>query len=44
MENISLKIEGNFLRALEKVMKKHHYSTKTEFIRESIRDIDKTVN
>ena len=38
MESISLKIEGNFLKALEKVMAKHHYSTKTEFIRESIRD------
>ena len=38
MENISLKIEGNFLAAIEKVMKKHNYMTKTEFIRESIRD------
>ena len=24
--------------AIEKVMKKHHYTTKTEFVRESIRD------
>lgn len=38
MENISLKLETNFLRAIEKVMKKHNYTTKTEFIRESIRD------
>ena len=38
MENISLKLEKNFLLAIEKVMKKHHYSTKTEFVRESIRD------
>jgi len=38
MENISLKLESNFLRAIEKVMKKHNYMTKTEFIRESIRD------
>jgi len=38
MENISLKIEGNFLKAIEAVMKKHNYMTKTEFIRESIRD------
>lgn len=38
MENISLKIERNFLDAIEKVMKKHNYITKTEFIRESIRD------
>lgn len=38
MENISLKLERNFLSAIEKVMKKHNYMTKTEFIRESIRD------
>lgn len=38
MENISLKLERNFLQAIEKVMKKHNYMTKTEFIRESIRD------
>lgn len=38
MEHISLKLEENFLKAIEKVMKKHLYTTKTEFIRESIRD------
>lgn len=38
MENVSLKLEKNFLNAVEKVMKKHNYMTKTEFIRESIRD------
>ena len=38
MENVSLKIEGNFLQAIEKVMRKHNYMTKTEFIREAIRD------
>lgn len=38
MENISLKMESGFLQAIEKVMKKHNYTTKTEFIRESIRD------
>ena len=38
MENISLKLERNFLDAIEQVMKKHHYTTKTEFVRESIRD------
>lgn len=38
MESISLKLEENFLNAIEKVMKKHLYTTKTEFIRESIRD------
>jgi len=38
MENISLKIEGNFLKAIEAIMRKHNYITKTEFIREAIRD------
>jgi metal-responsive CopG/Arc/MetJ family transcriptional regulator len=38
MESVSLKLETNFLNAIEKVMKKHNYMTKTEFIRESIRD------
>lgn len=38
MENVSLKLETGFLQAIEKIMKKHNYMTKTEFIRESIRD------
>ena len=38
MESVSLKLEKNFLNAIEKVMKRHNYMTKTEFIRESIRD------
>ena len=38
MENISLKLEKAFLQELERIMKKHNYMTKTEFIRESIRD------
>jgi len=38
MENVSLKLEKNFLQAIAKVMKRHNYMTKTEFIRESIRD------
>jgi metal-responsive CopG/Arc/MetJ family transcriptional regulator len=38
MENVSLKIEGNFLKAIEKVMRRHNFMTKTEFIREAIRD------
>ncbi len=38
MENVSLKIEENFMNAINKVMKKHNYMTKTEFIREAIRD------
>ena len=38
MESVSLKLETNFLQAIEKIMRKHNYMTKTEFIRESIRD------
>lgn len=38
MESISLKMEAHFLQEIEKAMKKHNYSTKTEFIREAIRD------
>ena len=38
MENVSLKLERNFLNAIEKVMKKHNYMTKTEFSSESIRN------
>jgi len=36
--NISLKLEKSFLRVMKEVMKKHNYMTKTEFIREAIRD------
>jgi metal-responsive CopG/Arc/MetJ family transcriptional regulator len=38
MENVSLKMEENFMKAIVAVMKKHNYMTKTEFIREAIRD------
>ena len=38
MENVSLKLEENFLNAIERIMKKHNFMTKTEFIREAIRD------
>ena len=38
MESISLKLENTFLKDIESIMKKHRYSTKTEFIREAIRD------
>jgi len=43
MENISLKIEKNFMNAIKKVMKRHNYMTKAEFIRESIRDKIRTL-
>ncbi len=38
MESISLKLEPKFLSAISKIMKKYHYMTKTEFIREALRD------
>ena len=38
MESISLKLESEFLNDIENMMKKHRYTTKTEFIREAIRD------
>ena len=38
MESISLKLEMSFLKSIEKTMKIHKYTTKTEFIREAIRD------
>jgi len=38
MESISLKLENKFLKDIENTMKKHRYTTKTEFIREAIRD------
>jgi len=38
METISLKLENSFLHDIENVMKRHRYTTKTEFIREAIRD------
>ncbi|MBI2548444.1 hypothetical protein HYW21_03770 [Candidatus Woesearchaeota archaeon] len=38
METISVRFEENFIDDLEKVMKEHRYATKTEFIREAIRD------
>ena len=33
-----MKLEGEFLKDIQSIMKKHRYSTKTEFIREAIRD------
>ena len=38
MESVSLKLENEFLEDIENTMKKHRYTTKTEFIREAIRD------
>ncbi len=38
MEAVSIKLENCFLHDIEKTMKKFRYTTKTEFIREAIRD------
>ncbi len=38
METVSIKLEKDFAKDLQGVMRKHRYVTKTEFIREAIRD------
>jgi Arc/MetJ-type ribon-helix-helix transcriptional regulator len=38
MEPICIRFEDDFLKAMEIAMKKNRYSTKTEFIREAVRD------
>lgn len=38
METISLRLDTEFLKDIERAMKKHRYSTTTEFIREALRD------
>jgi len=38
MEHISIQLDTAIARQIEKDMKEFNYSTKTEFIRESIRD------
>jgi metal-responsive CopG/Arc/MetJ family transcriptional regulator len=38
MEPISVKLDERFLRRLEVFLRKHHYTTKAEFIREAIRE------
>jgi len=38
METVSLKMEESFMEDLERTMKKHRYTTKTEFIRDAIRN------
>ena len=38
MEAICIKIEDDFARDIEKAIKEHHYTTKTEFVREAMRD------
>lgn len=38
METVSLRLEEKFLQLIERIMKRRGYMTKTEFIREAIRD------
>ena len=38
METVSLKLDNLFLKDIQRSMKKHRYETKTEFIRQAIRD------
>ena len=38
MEAVCVKFEDKFLQDVEEAMKRHRYSTKTEFIREAVRD------
>tara|TARA_Y100000310_G_scaffold321445_1_gene379083 strand:+ start:1627 stop:1881 length:255 start_codon:yes stop_codon:yes gene_type:complete len=38
MENVCVRFEKSFIHDMEEVMKGHRYATKTEFIREAVRD------
>jgi|TARA_Y100000310_G_scaffold339474_1_gene432210 metal-responsive CopG/Arc/MetJ family transcriptional regulator len=38
MEPLTIRFEDSLLHQISKIMKKHHYATKTEFIREAIRE------
>ena len=38
MKTISLKLEDKILEKIQEVMKEHHYTTQTEFIREALRE------
>ena len=38
METVSVKFEDDFLQDVKKAMKKHRYTTTTEFVREAVRD------
>ncbi|MBS3127575.1 hypothetical protein J4410_00335 [Candidatus Woesearchaeota archaeon] len=38
METISVRFEEDFVDDIEKAMKDHRYATKTEFIREAVRE------
>jgi Arc/MetJ-type ribon-helix-helix transcriptional regulator len=38
METISLKLDENMLDNIDKSLKKHNYSTRTEFVRDALRE------
>ena len=38
MQTISLKLEKGLAKSIEKTMKENNYATKTEFIREAVRE------
>jgi Arc/MetJ-type ribon-helix-helix transcriptional regulator len=38
METMSIKLDDNFAHDIEQTRKKYRYTTKTEFVREAIRD------
>lgn len=38
MEAISMKLDGNMLHSIDETLKENNYSTRTEFIRDAIRD------
>ncbi len=38
METITIKLEDKFAKDVEEAIKRHRYTTKTEFVREAIRD------
>ncbi len=38
MEVISLKLDENMLNNIDKSLQKHNYSTRTEFVRDAIRE------
>lgn len=38
MEMVSLKLDENMLKTMDKSLRKHNFSTRTEFIRDAIRE------
>lgn len=44
METVSLKIDKNLMNKMDSNLTKHNYSTRTEFIREAIRDKIKSLD